>query len=186
MNDVPNASLGYCRENGVRIQFAPTSPTKVAVANNHLVLAKSLDSPTAVTRNFNDHFAVFLSRYSRIACWIKKLTVSPSFLASFSSPSMCRSLMRTALVILTIRTVWRTNASRMQQYLSRPYPASKCGACGLHRVNGDYWRFQLETAQRYGDGVVLWGPDAYPWNDKSGWWDATEQFAASLHAGAKD
>ena len=105
MNDVPNASLGYCRENEVRIQLAPTSATKVAVANNYLVLAKSLDSPTAVTRNFNDHFAAFRSRYSRIACWIKKLTVSPSFLASFSSSSMCRSLIRTALVTLTIRTV---------------------------------------------------------------------------------
>jgi hypothetical protein len=104
MNDVPNAFLGYCRESEVRILFAPTSATKVAVANNNLVLAKSLDSPTAVTRNFNYHFAAFLSRYSRMACWIKKLTVSPSFLASFSSSSMCRSLIRTALVILTIRT----------------------------------------------------------------------------------
>ena len=56
----------------------------------------------------------------------------------------------------------------------------------LRYVDGDYWRFQLETAHRYGDGVVLWGPDAYVWNDKSGWWDATEKFAASLHAGAKD
>jgi hypothetical protein len=45
MNDVPNASLGYGRENEVRILFAPTSATKVAVANNNLVLAKPLDSP---------------------------------------------------------------------------------------------------------------------------------------------
>jgi hypothetical protein len=59
-------------------------------------------------------------------------------------------------------------------------------ARALRYVDGDYWRFQLETAHRYGDGVVLWGPDAYAWNDKSGWWYATEKFAASLHAGAKD
>jgi hypothetical protein len=59
-------------------------------------------------------------------------------------------------------------------------------ARALRYVGGDYWRFQLETAHRYGDGIVLWGPDAYAWNDKSGWWDATEKFAASLHAGAKD
>lgn len=56
----------------------------------------------------------------------------------------------------------------------------------LRYINGDYWRFQLETAHRYGSGIVLWGPSAYLWNEKSGWWNVTKQFAASLQAAAKD
>jgi hypothetical protein len=46
-------------------------------------------------------------------------------------------------------------------------------------VSGDYWKFQLETARRYGDGVVLWNPSHYVWDERSGWWAATREFAMS-------
>lgn len=53
-------------------------------------------------------------------------------------------------------------------------------ARALRYVDGDFWKFQLETAYKYGDGIVLWGSNTYVWNPKSGWWAATEQFTASL------
>lgn len=59
-------------------------------------------------------------------------------------------------------------------------------ARALRYVNGEYWKFQLETAHRYASGVVLWGPAEYVWNNKSGWWDATQQFAASLRTAEKN
>lgn len=49
-------------------------------------------------------------------------------------------------------------------------------------VSGDYWKFQLETARRYGDGVVIWSSSSYAWDPQSGWWDATQDFARSLQA----
>jgi hypothetical protein len=47
-------------------------------------------------------------------------------------------------------------------------------------VDAAYWKFQLETARRYSDGIVLWSPSRYDWNDATGWWSATQQFAHSL------
>lgn len=52
----------------------------------------------------------------------------------------------------------------------------------LRYVSGDYWKFELETARRYGDGVVLWSSGTYVWDPRSGWWDATQEFAKSLQA----
>ena len=43
-----------------------------------------------------------------------------------------------------------------------------------------FWKFELETARKYSDGIVLWGTNTYLWNDKSGWWGATVDFAESL------
>jgi len=43
-------------------------------------------------------------------------------------------------------------------------------------VDANYWQFQLKTAQRYSDGVVLWSPSRYGWNDDTGWWDVTIRF----------
>lgn len=43
-------------------------------------------------------------------------------------------------------------------------------------VDPAYWRFQLETARRYSDGIVLWSPSRYDWDDGTGWWAATVQF----------
>jgi hypothetical protein len=47
-------------------------------------------------------------------------------------------------------------------------------------VDADYWKFQLETARRHSDGIVLWSPSRYDWNDATGWWSATQQFARTL------
>lgn len=49
----------------------------------------------------------------------------------------------------------------------------------LRYVSGDYWKFQLETARRYGNGVVLWSPSHYVWDERSRWWAATREFAMS-------
>ena len=70
-------------------------------------------------------FGAFFSRNSRTACWIKKLTVSPSFLASFLSASICRALIRTALSFLTITRMchtWATIAPHYFRYLSARSP----------------------------------------------------------------
>jgi hypothetical protein len=55
-------------------------------------------------------------------------------------------------------------------------------ARALRYVNGEYWKFQLETARHYGDGVVIWGSSSYVWDPRTGWWDATQQFASSLQS----
>jgi hypothetical protein len=31
-----------------------------------------------------------------------------------------------------------------------------------------YWQFQLGTAYRDADGIVLWGPSRFPWDETSG------------------
>jgi hypothetical protein len=46
-------------------------------------------------------------------------------------------------------------------------------------VDVSYWEFQLETALRFSNGIVLWSPSRYAWNDSTGWWAATREF---LHA----
>jgi hypothetical protein len=43
-------------------------------------------------------------------------------------------------------------------------------------VDASYWKFQLETARRHSDGIVLWSPSRYEWSDETGWWAATVQF----------
>ena len=43
-------------------------------------------------------------------------------------------------------------------------------------VGGVYWKFQLMTASRLADGVVLWSPSRYEWDESSGWWAATREF----------
>ena len=47
-------------------------------------------------------------------------------------------------------------------------------------VDAAFWRFQLETASRYCDGIMLWSPSRFEWNDSTGWWSATQQFAHAL------
>jgi hypothetical protein len=44
----------------------------------------------------------------------------------------------------------------------------------------DYWKFQLETAHRVADGIVLWGTKHAAWNTSSGWWTATVDFMRRL------
>ncbi len=47
-------------------------------------------------------------------------------------------------------------------------------------ISADYWHFQLATSQKYADGVVLWSPSRFSWDDSSGWWESTLQFVQSL------
>ena len=51
-------------------------------------------------------------------------------------------------------------------------------------VDSRYWKFQLETSLRYADGIVLWSPSRYGWDDASGWWRATQEFMRSIRAGS--
>ena len=46
-------------------------------------------------------------------------------------------------------------------------------------IDVSYWEFQLETALRFSNGIVLWSPSRYDWTDSTGWWAATREF---LHA----
>jgi hypothetical protein len=46
-------------------------------------------------------------------------------------------------------------------------------------VSEDYWSFQLWTALKYADGVVIWSK-ATAWNDETGWWRATKDFIRGL------
>ena len=50
-------------------------------------------------------------------------------------------------------------------------------------IDGAYWKFQLETAYRYADGVVLWSPSRYDWDDSTGWWTATQEFMHTIRGG---
>jgi hypothetical protein len=47
-------------------------------------------------------------------------------------------------------------------------------------VDASYWKFQLETAHRLGDGAVLWSPSRYDWDDTTGWWAATQEFVRTI------
>jgi hypothetical protein len=48
-------------------------------------------------------------------------------------------------------------------------------------IDAAYWQFQLSTAYRDADGIVLWGPSRFPWDETSGWWAATLEFIRQLH-----
>lgn len=39
-----------------------------------------------------------------------------------------------------------------------------------------YWRRELETAQKYADGVVIWGGNKETWNEAAPWWLETQRF----------
>jgi hypothetical protein len=43
-------------------------------------------------------------------------------------------------------------------------------------IDAAYWQFQLSTAYRDADGIVLWGPSRFHWDESSGWWAATLAF----------
>jgi hypothetical protein len=47
-------------------------------------------------------------------------------------------------------------------------------------IDADYWMFQLRTAVHIADGIVLWSPDKFSWNDSTGWWAATRRFMREL------
>jgi hypothetical protein len=47
-------------------------------------------------------------------------------------------------------------------------------------VDAAYWSFQLDSASRLSNGIVIWSPGKFDWNDSTGWWSATQRFARSL------
>ncbi len=53
-------------------------------------------------------------------------------------------------------------------------------------IEADYWKIQLETVQKYADGVVIWGgfdfAKKHPadWDENVGWWKQTKEFAKNL------
>jgi hypothetical protein len=49
-------------------------------------------------------------------------------------------------------------------------------------VDAAFWQFQLRTARRDADGIVLWSPGRFNWDETNGWWTATQEFMRSLHA----
>lgn len=48
-------------------------------------------------------------------------------------------------------------------------------------VDASFWTFQLETASHLSNGIVIWSPGKFDWNDSTGWWTATERFARSMN-----
>jgi hypothetical protein len=47
-------------------------------------------------------------------------------------------------------------------------------------IDAAYWQFQLSTAYRDADGIVLWGPSRFHWDESSGWWSATLAFIRQI------
>jgi len=50
----------------------------------------------------------------------------------------------------------------------------------------DFWRLELETAQKYADGIIIWGgwgshnrPAA--WDEEAAWWKVTKEFMKSIN-----
>lgn len=56
----------------------------------------------------------------------------------------------------------------------------------LQYMPADFWRFQLETAKQYADGIVIWGGWDFgewrpqQWDDEAPWWQVTKTFMDSL------
>lgn len=47
-------------------------------------------------------------------------------------------------------------------------------------LSASYWAYQLQQSQALANGVVLWSPSRFSWDDSSGWWEATVQFVRSV------
>ena len=50
-------------------------------------------------------------------------------------------------------------------------------------IDAAYWNFQLGTAYRCADGIVLWGSGRFHWDETSGWWAATLKFLRQVASG---
>lgn len=56
----------------------------------------------------------------------------------------------------------------------------------LHYLPADFWRFQLETARKHADGVVIWGGWNFElrkpadWDGQAPWWLQTQVFMRNL------
>ena len=47
-------------------------------------------------------------------------------------------------------------------------------------IDTAYWKFQLDTSYKYADGIVLWGPSRFAWDETSGWWAETLEFVRQV------
>jgi hypothetical protein len=47
-------------------------------------------------------------------------------------------------------------------------------------IDAAYWQFQLETAYGIANGIVLWGPSRFHWDETNGWWAATLEFLGQI------
>jgi hypothetical protein len=47
-------------------------------------------------------------------------------------------------------------------------------------IDASYWQVQLNTAYGDADGIVLWGPSRFAWDETSGWWAATVEFMQQI------
>lgn len=47
-------------------------------------------------------------------------------------------------------------------------------------IDASYWLFQLQTAYQLCDGIVIWGPSKFSWQDSTGWWQTTQKFVQAL------
>ncbi len=50
-------------------------------------------------------------------------------------------------------------------------------------VSATYWQTQLITSHRCANGIVLWSPSRYEWDDHTGWWASTVEFARNIKPG---
>lgn len=50
-------------------------------------------------------------------------------------------------------------------------------------IDADYWKFQLDTARKYADGVVIWSRAKQDFDSSAPWWDVTKQFIQNLKDG---
>lgn len=46
-------------------------------------------------------------------------------------------------------------------------------------LSSSYWLYQLQQSRQLANGVILWSPSRFSWDDSSGWWEATIQFMRS-------
>jgi hypothetical protein len=47
-------------------------------------------------------------------------------------------------------------------------------------IDAEYWQTQLIASHREANGVVLWSPSRYEWNDQTGWWRSTVEFIRNI------
>ncbi len=49
-------------------------------------------------------------------------------------------------------------------------------------IDTAYWSFQLATSCQDSNGIVLWGPGKFDWNDTNRWWESTKIFVHEVRS----
>jgi Hyaluronidase len=63
------------------------------------------------------------------------------------------------------------------------WPQYETGTLANTFLPGDFWLLQLETANKYADGVVIWCcTGRQTWDDKAPWWLETQKFMKQIHS----